>query len=82
MKLKFILQKLNTDNDEVLKTKEFKTLGEISKFLNVDYQNTQKFYKLCQNKRDLKGLHSLLKDLYKNYRIVDNFTTVINPDFE
>ncbi len=80
MKSKFILQKLNQEDGSVLKTKEFKTLGELSTFLNIDYQNTQKFYKLCQSKRELKGLHSLLKELYKNYRVVDIFSAI--PDFD
>jgi hypothetical protein len=80
MKLKFVLNKIDPKTGSILKTKEFKTLGEISNFLKIDYQNTQKFYKLCQTERDLKGLHTLLKELYKNYRIVDNIS--IMPDFE
>ena len=79
MKNKFILQKLDSNND-IIKTKEFQTLKDISKFLNIDYQNTQKFYKLCQTNKDTKGLHSLLRELYKNYRIVDNI--IIIQDFD
>ena len=74
MKIKFTLQKINIETNEVEKEKHYNTLNQIAKDLNIDYQNTQKFYKLCNtDKPKLKGLHGLLSNLYKSYRIKNKF---------
>ena len=76
-RFKYILKKVDKNEVEIT-NKKFYTLKDISIFLNLDYQTTQKFYKLCES-NNIKGVHSKIKFLYRNYRIND-LNTIVDFD--
>jgi hypothetical protein len=74
MRNKFLLINLDS-NGEVMFKREVKTLRELETILKLDYQTIQRFYRLCK-KTNIKGIHSLFKDLYNKFRVVDNIHTL------
>lgn len=73
MRSKFVLIQLNETGE--FKRTEYKTLREIQELLQLDYQTIQRFYRLCK-KTNIKGVHSLFKDLFERIRIIDNIHNV------
>jgi len=65
MLYKFILK--NKINNE---TKEYKTLREMSKELNIDYFQVRSIY--LESKKPKKFLHPITKQLVEKYSISDN----------
>lgn len=65
MLYKFILK--NKINNE---TKEYKTLREMSKELNIDYFQVRSIY--LESKKPKKFLHPITKQLVEKYTISDN----------
>jgi len=65
MLYKFILK--NKINNE---TKEYKTLREIAKELNIDYFQVRSIY--LESKKPKKFLHPITKQLVEKYSISDN----------
>ena len=66
---KFILQKL--ENNEVTNSKEYKSLKDITKALNIAYHQVRLLYLFGKQERPNK-LHPFLKEVARTYRIIDN----------
>ena len=65
--MKYILQKL--ENNEVVKTREFKTFRTLAEFMNIDYYLVRQLYQLSI--KPSKYLHPKLKNLSSLYKILD-----------
>ncbi len=70
MNLKFTLKVLNTDGS-IKREKDYKTLREIAKDLNIEYHQIREINRITENKIDKKFLHPTLKDLSKQIEIHD-----------
>jgi hypothetical protein len=69
MQNKYLLNKLSEDGS-VIKSKEMKSIKEISKLLNVEYHQARLLY--FKHKKGNKGsIHPFLKELSKKYSITD-----------
>ena len=75
MQMKFLLNQLGEDGS-VQKTKEMKTLRDISNLLNIQYHQTRLLY--LNSKKPSKALHPFLKELSKKYSITDNNAVSFN----
>ncbi len=73
MRNKYILIQLNNLGE--FKRTEYKTLRDIQFVLQLDYQTIQRFYRLCK-KPNIRGVHSLFKDLSERIKIIDNVHNV------
>ena len=80
MNYKFLLNQLDEEGN-ILKTKQMKTIREISKFLNVEYHQARLLY-LLSKKTSNKGIHPLLKSLSKKYSITDNMNKFDDINFD
>lgn len=65
MLFKFVLE-----NKETGETKEYKTMREIAKDLNIDYFHARSIY--LESKTPKKYLHTRVKTLKEKYTIIDN----------
>ena len=70
MNNKFLLNQLDEEGN-IIKSKEMKTIRDISKILNIEYHQARLLY-LLSKKTSKKGIHPLLKELSKKYSITDN----------
>ena len=70
MNYKFLLNQVDEEGN-IQKTKQMKTIREISKLLNIEYHQARLLY-LLSKKDSKKGIHPLLKELSKKYSITDN----------
>ena len=70
MNYKFLLNQLDEEGI-IIKSKQMKTIREISKLLNIEYHQARLLY-LLSKKDSKKGIHQLLKELSKKYSITDN----------
>ena len=80
MNYKFLLNQLDEEGN-IQKTKQMKTIREISKFLNVEYHQARLLY-LLSKKDTKKGIHPLLKELSKKYSITDNMNKFDDINFD
>ena len=80
MNYKFALNQLDEEGN-IQKTKQMKTIREISKFLNVEYHQARLLY-LLSKKDSKKGIHPLLKELSKKYSITDNMNKFDDINFD
>jgi hypothetical protein len=80
MNYKFLLNQLDEEGN-IQKTKQMKTIREISKFLNVEYHQARLLY-LLSKKDSKKGIHPLLKELSKKYSITDNMNKFDDINFD
>ena len=80
MNYKFLLNQLDEEGN-IQKTKQMKTIREISKFLNVEYHQARLLY-LLSKKDSKKGIHPLLKELSKKYSITDNMHKFDDINFD
>jgi hypothetical protein len=80
MNYKFALNQLDEEGN-IIKSKEVKTLREISKFLNVEYHQARLLY-LLSKKDTKKGIHPLLKSLSQKYSITDNMNKFDDINFD
>jgi hypothetical protein len=76
MNYKFLLNQLDEEGN-IIKSKEMKTIREISKLLSIEYHQARLLY-LLSHKESKKGLHPLLKQLSKKYTITDNNVNKFN----
>ena len=65
-----MLYKFIFTNKQTGETKEYKTLKEISKELNIDYFQVRSIY--LQSKKPKKFLHPITQILIDKYSIIDN----------
>ncbi len=65
-----MLYKFILTNKETQETQEFKTLREISEFLNIEYFQIRTIY--AESKKPKKYLHAITKHLVDKYEIKDN----------
>ena len=65
-----MLYKFILINKETQETQEFKTLREISEFLNIEYFQIRTIYQ--ESKKPKKYLHPITKMLVDKYEIKDN----------
>ena len=63
MNYKFLLNQLD-ETGNIIKSKEMKTIRDISKILNIEYHQARLLY-LLSKKTSKKGIHPLLKELSK-----------------
>jgi hypothetical protein len=80
MNNKFILNQLDEEGN-IVKSKQMKTIREISKLLNVEYHQARLLY-LLSKKESKKGIHPLLKELSKKYSITDNMNKFDDISFD
>jgi len=80
MNYKFLLNQLDEEGN-IQKTKQMKTIREISKFLNVECHQARLLY-LLSKKDSKKGIHPLLKELSKKYSITDNMNKFDDINFD
>ncbi len=65
-----MLYKFVLINKETQETQEFKTLREISQYLNIEYFQIRSIY--VESKKPKKFLHPITKQLIDKYKIIDN----------
>ena len=65
MNYKFLLNQLDEEGN-IVKSKQMKTIREISNLLNIQYHQARLLY-LLSKKDSKKGIHPLLKELSKKY---------------
>jgi hypothetical protein len=80
MNYKFLLNQLD-ESGNILKSKQMKTIREISKFLNIEYHQARLLY-LLSKKDTKKGIHPLLKSLSQKYSITDNMNNFDDINFD
>ena len=80
MNYKFLLNQLD-ESGNILKSKQMKTIREISKFLNIEYHQARLLY-LLSKKTSKKGIHPLLKSLSQKYSIIDNMSNFDDINFD
>jgi hypothetical protein len=80
MNYKFLLNQLD-ESGNILKSKQMKTIREISKFLNIEYHQARLLY-LLSKKDTKKGIHPLLKSLSQKYSITDNMNNFDEINFD
>ena len=80
MNYKFLLNQLD-ESGNILKSKQMKTIREISKFLNIEYHQARLLY-LLSKKDTKKGIHPLLKSLSQKYSITDNMSSFDDINFD
>ena len=80
MNYKFLLNQLDEEGN-IQKTKQMKTIREISKLLNIEYHQARLLY-LLSKKDSKKGIHPLLKELSKKYSITDNMNKFEEINFD
>jgi hypothetical protein len=80
MNYKFALNQLDEEGN-IIKSKEMKTIREISKLLNIEYHQARLLY-LLSKKDSKKGIHPLLKELSKKYSITDNMHKFDDINFD
>jgi hypothetical protein len=80
MNYKFLLNQLDEEGN-VQKTKQVKTIREISKLLNIEYHQARLLY-LLSKKDTKKGIHPLLKSLSQKYSITDNMNKFDDINFD
>jgi hypothetical protein len=80
MNNKFILNQLDEEGN-IVKSKQMKTIREISKLLNIEYHQARLLY-LLSKKESKKGIHPLLKELSKKYSITDNMNKFDDISFD
>ena len=80
MNYKFLLNQLDEEGI-IIKSKQMKTIREISKLLNIEYHQARLLY-LLSKKDSKKGIHPLLKELSKKYSITDNMHKFDDINFD
>jgi hypothetical protein len=80
MNYKFLLNQLDEEGN-IIKSKQMKTIREISKLLNIEYHQARLLY-LLSKKDSKKGIHPLLKELSKKYSITDNMHKFDDINFD
>jgi len=80
MNYKFLLNQLDEEGN-IIKSKQMKTIREISKLLNIEYHQARLLY-LLSKKDSKKGIHPLLKELSKKYSITDNMHKFDDVNFD
>ena len=80
MNNKFLLNQLD-EAGNIIKSKEMKTIREISNLLNIQYHQARLLY-LLSKKGSKKGIHPLLKELSKKYSITDNMVKFDDINFD
>ena len=80
MNYKFLLNQLDEEGN-ITKSKQVKTIREISKLLNIEYHQARLLY-LLSKKDSKKGIHPLLKELSKKYSITDNMHKFDDVNFD
>ena len=80
MNYKFLLNQLDEEGN-IIKSKQMKTIREISKLLNIEYHQARLLY-LLSKKDTKKGIHPLLKELSKKYSITDNMNKFDDINFD
>ena len=80
MNYKFLLNQLDEEGI-IIKSKQMKTIREISKLLNIEYHQARLLY-LLSKKDSKKGIHPLLKELSKKYSITDNMHKFDDVNFD
>ena len=80
MNYKFLLNQLDEEGI-IIKSKQMKTIREISKLLNIEYHQARLLY-LLSKKDTTKGIHPLLKSLSQKYSITDNMNNFDDINFD
>jgi len=80
MNYKFLLNQIDEEGN-IIKSKQMKTIREISKLLNIEYHQARLLY-LLSKKDSKKGIHPLLKELSKKYSITDNMHKFDDINFD
>lgn len=80
MNYKFLLNQLDEEGN-ITKSKQMKTIREISKLLNIEYHQARLLY-LLSKKDTKKGIHPLLKSLSQKYSITDNMNNFDDINFD
>lgn len=80
MNYKFLLNQLDEEGI-IIKSKQMKTIREISKLLNIEYHQARLLY-LLSKKDSKKGIHPLLKELSKKYSTTDNMHKFDDINFD